>query len=98
MGPNVVRVKLELPVAVPPPVVTETPPVTAPGITKPTRVLPVFDTTTAVCPPMVKAVGAVKLLPVMVTNVPTGPDEGLNELMTGVVLSTNMVLEVKPGE
>jgi hypothetical protein len=49
----------------------------------PTSVLPLFDTTMALAPPIVKAVGASKFVPVMITSVPTGPDEGLNELMAG---------------
>ena len=34
---------------------------------------------------MVNAVGELKLVPVMVTKVPTAPDEGLNEVMAGAV-------------
>jgi hypothetical protein len=68
---------------VPPAVVNDTAPVTAPGITMATKTLPVFDTTMAVWPPMVKAVGEVKFVPSMVTNVPTGPVAGLKEVMVG---------------
>ena len=69
--------------AVPPAVVTDTIPVIAPGITMPTSVVPLFETAIAEVPPIVNAVGVLKLVPVIVTRVPTGPDEGVNELMVG---------------
>jgi hypothetical protein len=78
-----VTVKLPLPVAVPPAVVTDTVPVTAPGITNPTNVVPVLDTTIALAPPIVKAVGLPILVPIIVTSVPTAPLAGLNEVIVG---------------
>jgi hypothetical protein len=70
-------------VAVPPEVVIEITPVTAPGITRPTRLVPVLETTIAVSPPMLKAVGLPRLAPVTVTKVPTGPRAGANEVIDG---------------
>ena len=71
--------KLPVPVAVPVAVVMEIIPVVAPGITMPTNVVPVLDITMAVAPPMVNAVGDPRLVPVMVTRVPTEPVFGVNE-------------------
>ena len=70
-------------VAVPPAAVTEITPVTAPGITKPTSVVPSLDITIAATPPMVKAVGLLRLVPVMVTSVPTEPVVGVKEVIVG---------------
>ena len=78
-----VTVKLLLLLAVPPEVVTDTMPVTAPGITVPTRVLPVLLTTMAFTLPMEKAVGVFRFVPLMVTNVPTLPLVGVKEVMVG---------------
>ena len=78
-----VTVKLPVPFAVPPTVVIDTPPDVAPGITIATNCVPVLETTIAVTPPMEKAVGLVRLLPVMVTNVPTAPLDGVKEDITG---------------
>jgi hypothetical protein len=58
-------------------------PITDPGMTIPTKLLPVFDTTIAATPPMVKAVGLLRLVPVIVTNVPTGPLAGLKDVIMG---------------
>ena len=41
------------------------------------------DITRAVVPPTAHPVGLFKLVPVMVTNVPTGPDDGEKEVMVG---------------
>ena len=79
-----VIMSLLLPVAVPPAVVIEIVPVTAPGIIIATKTLPVLDTTIALCPPMVNTVGVPRFVPFMVTNVPTGPVAGLKEVMVGV--------------
>jgi hypothetical protein len=79
-----VTVKLLGPVAVPPAVVTDTVPVAAPGITKPTSCVPVFEITRAVVLPMVKAVGLARLVPAIVTSVPAGPLAGVKEVMVGV--------------
>jgi hypothetical protein len=85
LGYNVgVTVKLPEPVAVPSAVVTDIPPVTAPGITIPTNCVPVFEITIAGLPPMLKAVGLLISAPVIVTKVPTGPDDGLKEVIVGV--------------
>ena len=60
-------------------------PVAAPGITIPTNVVPLLETTMAAVPPMVNAVVELKSVPVIVTSVPTGPDDGLNEVIAGAV-------------
>ena len=59
-------------------------PVEEPGITIPTKEVPVLETTMAVAPPIVKAVGLPKLVPVMVTKVPGLPLEGVKDVMVGV--------------
>jgi hypothetical protein len=69
--------------AVPPAVVIDTAPVTASGITMPTKVVPSLDTAIASTPPIGKAVGLLRLVPVMVTKVPTGPKAGVKEVMVG---------------
>ena len=89
-----VTVKLLLPLAVPPVVETDTMPVTASGITMPTRVLPVLLTTMAFTPPIENVVGLLRLVPVMVTNVPTLPLVGVKDVMVGdwavkAVVTTN---------
>ena len=89
-------VKLPGPVAVPPAVVTDTVPVVAPGITKPTSWVPVLEITRAVTPPMVKAVGLPRLVPVMVNSVPIGPLAGVKEVMVGVGKNINPVLVAVP--
>ena len=61
-----VTMKLLLAMAVPPDVVTDTAPVAAPGMTIPTSVVPVSDTEIAATPPMLNAVGLLRLVPVMV--------------------------------
>jgi hypothetical protein len=66
-------VKLLLLVAVPPAVLKDTVPVIAPGITIPTRLLPVLEITMAFAPPILKMDGLVKFVPVIVTRVPTAP-------------------------
>jgi hypothetical protein len=42
----------------------------------------------ALTPPIVKAEGVLKLVPVIVTKVPTVPLEGVNELMVGACEKT----------
>ena len=71
--------KLPVPVAVPVAVVMEIIPVVAPGITIPTNVVPVLETTIAAMPPIVNAEGEFKFVPMMVTRVPTGPVDGVKE-------------------
>jgi hypothetical protein len=61
--------------------VTATAPVAAPGMTMPTSVVPLFDTTMAALPPILNSVGLLRLVPVIVTRVPTGPLAGLNEVI-----------------
>ena len=79
-----VTVKLPAAVAVPPAVLTDTVPVTAPGITKPTKVSPVLDTTMVLAPPTVRVSVAVpRLVPVMVIKVPMAPVAGEKEEMVG---------------
>ena len=48
-----------------------------------TKLVPVLDITIALTPPMLRAVGMFKLVPVMVTRVPGAPLEGLKEVMVG---------------
>ena len=69
---------------VPPAVVIEIVPVVAPGITIPTNVVPLLEITIALTPPILKAVVLARFVPVMVTKVPTEPEEGENEVMVGV--------------
>jgi hypothetical protein len=76
--------KLSELLAVPPATVTEIVPVVAPGITMPSSVVPSFEMTIADTPPMLNAVGLLRFVPLMVTNVPTEPDEGLKDVMVGV--------------
>lgn len=80
-------VKLLLAFAVPPGVVNDTLPVAAPGITIPTNCVPELEMVIAATPPIEKAVGLPRLTPLMVTKVPTGPDEGLNDVMEGACAS-----------
>jgi uncharacterized membrane protein HdeD (DUF308 family) len=71
------------PETLPPAVVTDTAPLAAPGMTMPTRLVPLSDITMAVTPPIVKAVGLLRLVPVMVTTVPTAPVAGAKLLILG---------------
>jgi len=79
----VVRVKFLQHVAVTPADVTDTLPEEAPGITNPTTVEPELETTIAGTPPIVNKVGLLKLVPLMVTKVPTGPHSGEIEEIAG---------------
>ena len=81
-----VTVKFPELMVVPPAVFIEIAPVEAPGITMPTNVVPLFETAMAAIPPMVNAVGLFKLVPVMVTRVPSGPVEGLKEEIKEAIL------------
>jgi hypothetical protein len=56
----------------------------APGITIATNVVPEKLIGIAATPPMLIAVGLFRLVPVIVTNVPTGPLLGAKEMMVGV--------------
>jgi hypothetical protein len=64
-------------------VVTLTPPEVAPGITIATKVIPSLLMGMAAMPPIIIAEGLFKLVPVMVTNVPTAPLSGVNWLIVG---------------
>jgi hypothetical protein len=64
-------------------VVTLTAPVVAPGITIATKLVPVLLIAIAATPPIVIAVGLLKLVPVIVTKVPTEPLAGANEVIVG---------------
>jgi hypothetical protein len=82
-------VKVAAEVADPPAVVKDMVPVDDPGITIPTRLVPVLEMTMAAVPPIVKAVGVPRLVPVRATNVPTGPLAGLKEVITGAGIKVN---------
>ena len=49
----------------------------------PTRVDPSLETEMAETPPIVKPVGVPRFVPEMVTRVPTGPDDGVNDVIAG---------------
>ena len=88
-----------LPEAVPIDVDIDTVPVTAPGITIPTRVFPLLDITRAAFAPIVKAVGLPRLVPVIVISVPTGPIDGEKEVMVGSLTGEGKAdKRVKPSE
>jgi hypothetical protein len=89
-------VKLPTPLAVPPAVVTATEPETAPGITIPTNVVALFETAIAETPPIVKDDGVVKLVPVIVTKVPTVPVAGVNDVIVGAGINVNPASEPVP--
>ena len=79
-----VTVKLpELETTVHPGVVITIAAVVAPGITKPTNVVPLLDTTMAGIPPIVNDDRLLKFVPVIVTRVPTGPVAGVKAVMAG---------------
>jgi hypothetical protein len=67
----------------PPNVVTLTTPVVAPGITIATRVVPLFEMGIAATPPIETLVGLLRLVPVMVTKVPTAPLSGTKLVIEG---------------
>jgi hypothetical protein len=79
-----VTVKFVALVAVPPAVVTVIFPVVAPDGTVVTICVAVFDVIVAVVPLNFTDVAPVRFVPVMVTDVPTGPEFGLNDVMVGV--------------
>ena len=78
-----VRVKFRDAFAVPAAVMIDTPPVTAPGITITTRVFPSLLMGRAATPPIKIEDGLSRLVPVMVTNVPTAPISGVNDVIEG---------------
>ena len=64
-------------------------PVAAQGITMPANVVPSLETVMAATPPMVNEEGEFKFVPVMDTTVPTGPPDGIKEVMVGCSLTIN---------
>jgi hypothetical protein len=78
-----ITVKLMPLVAVPPAVVIDITPEAVPGITKPTNCEPVLEIAIAETPPIVNAVGLPRLVPVMVTKVPTDPMAGVKDVIVG---------------
>jgi hypothetical protein len=90
---------LPVPFAFPPEVDTLTEPEVAPGITIATNVLPEKLIGIAVTPPMLIAVGLFRFVPVIVTNVPTGPLLGAKEMLLGLGgMKVNPENEVVPPE
>ena len=84
---------LELP-NIPLEIVPLTGPEVVPGITSTTSVLEDWLIGTAAIPPMLTDCVLEKSVPVIVTRVPTGPDEG--EIETGMVEGTTVVLKPPP--
>ena len=64
-------------------------PEAAPGITMPTNVVPSLETTMPEIPPIVNDDGLLRFVPVIVTNVPTGPVSGVKEVMVGAGITIN---------
>ena len=83
-----IKVKLSVLVAVPPGVVTETVPVVPLPTLAVTWVAETTVTSVAAVPPMLTAVAPVRLVPLMVTEVPVTPDAGVNELIVGAAAGT----------
>src|SRR5438132_10221555 len=83
LGAGLVTVKLALLVAVPPGVVTLIGPVDAPAGTVAVIRVSLLTPKVAVVPLNFTAVAPLRLLPVMVTLVPTGPLVGANEVRAG---------------
>ena len=77
-----VTLKLLVPVNVPLDVVTSTAPEVAPGMTSATRALVDWLTGTAGTLPMLIDCVVEKSVPVTVISVPTGPEDGENEIVT----------------
>ena len=94
-GPPGVTVKLAVLVAVPSSVVTVMEPVGAAKGTVAVTVPELLTLNTAVLPPNETAVAPVKLVPVIVTAVPTGPVAGAKELMAGVTVK-RVVVTIDP--
>ena len=89
--------KLPEPLAVPPAVVTLTPPLVAPGITMATNVLPLLLIGMAETPAIVIPVGLLKLVPVIVTSVPTGPVVAEKEIIVGgAEIKVNPAIDALP--
>jgi hypothetical protein len=88
--------KFPEPLAVPPAVVTITPPVVAPGITIATNVLPLLLIGMAETPAIVIPVGLLRLVPVIVTSVPTGPVVAEKEIIVGAGIMVNPASDALP--
>jgi hypothetical protein len=84
----------ELLVAEPYPVVTDMAPVVAPVMTIAFRMVPALDTMMAGTPPMDTEVGLDRLLPLIVTNVPTAPEVGENPLIVGACPNPSMLISM----
>src|SRR5258708_3667374 len=90
--------KLVALVPVPPGVVTETGPVTAPeGTSASTFVSDITWKLVAATPPNFTCVLPVKLFPLITTDVPTGPLVGLNALMEGATKKVPGLVAIPPG-
>jgi hypothetical protein len=83
VGVGTVTVKLVALVAVPPAVVTLIGPVVAPAGTGATICVAAWEVTTADTPLNLTEVGLSRFAPVIVTEVPTGPEVGKNEVIVG---------------
>ena len=96
-GSDGVTVKLPGPVAVLQ-AVTLTAPVAAPGMTMATSWAPVLVMGMAATPPIMMAVGLSRFVPVMVTRVPTGPEDGVKELMVtaGITVMVPVAVLLQP--
>lgn len=90
-GPPVVTVKLPALVADPSSVVTVMGPVAAPKGTVVVTVPELLTVNVAAVPPNEMAVAPVKVVPVIVTPVPTGPVAGAKEVMAGVTVKRVVV-------
>jgi hypothetical protein len=89
VGPT--TVKLVVLVAVPPGAVTEIRPVVAPAGTVAVILVEDFTTKDEVTLLNATAVAPVKFVPVIVTEVPTGPEVGENEVMVGAATTVKRV-------
>jgi hypothetical protein len=78
-------VKFPVAVSDPPDVIIDTAPVTAPGITNATKLVPVLLMIIADWPPIdVVTVPLFKFVPVIVTKLPTGPLAGVKDVIVGI--------------
>jgi len=91
-----VTVKLVGLVAVPPVVLAVIGPVVAPVGTSVTICVAVFDVIVAITPLNFTQVAPVRLVPLIVTEVPTGPLDGENELMVGSPLASAGATATRP--
>lgn len=93
---GVITVKTEVLVAVPFGVVIAMVPEVAPDGTVNTIVLELVTLKTTVTPFNFTEVAPVKFVPLTVTVVPTGPLEGVNEVMVGTGAATQLKVEAQP--